>query len=81
MALQFDLPDENRGFLQGIRLQACPQETLVVRPEAIRPEASYVFENPESDERREVSGKALLRNGFAMTLSKREGAIWFYSIG
>jgi alpha-galactosidase len=81
VALQFDRPDENRGFIQGIRLPACPQEKLVVRPEAIRSDGSYVFENPESGERRELSGTILLRDGFPMTLAKREGAIWFYSVG
>jgi hypothetical protein len=80
VARQFDRPEELRGFIQGIRLPACPEETLLVRPEALRPDAVYVFENPESGEGVELSGQAVLRDGFAFKLLKREGAVWFYRV-
>jgi hypothetical protein len=79
VALQFDCPEENRGFLQGIRLPSCPTETLVVRPRAITPNRTYVFENPENGERRELPGAILLRDGFTFRLAAREGSIWFYT--
>ena len=80
VAWQFDCPEELRGFIQAIRLPECPEETLVVRPEALRPDAVYLFENPESGEQRELPGQAVLRDGFAFALPKREGAVWFYRV-
>ena len=79
VALQFDCPERGRGFIQGIRLPACPEGTLAVHPRALSKECTYVFENPESGERRELTGRALLQDGFTFTLAAREGAIWLYS--
>jgi alpha-galactosidase len=80
VALQFDCPEEGRGFIQGIRLPVCPAETLVVHPKALKPETAYVFENPETGETRKLAGKDLQRDGFTFALPKREGAIWFYRV-
>jgi alpha-galactosidase len=80
VARQFDLPEEGRGFIQGIRLPSCPEETLAVRPRAILPEAVYLFENPETGEERELSGRGLLRDGFTFALPRREGVVWFYTL-
>ena len=80
VARQFDCPETGRGFIQAIRLPACPEETLLARPQAIRPEAVYLFENPESGQTRELTGDAVLRDGFSFALPKREGAIWFYRV-
>jgi alpha-galactosidase len=78
VARQFDCQEAGRGFLQGIRLPACPDETLVVHPQALRPDSVYVFENPESGETQELAGRAVRRDGFTLALPRREGAIWFY---
>lgn len=78
VARQFDCPETGRGFVQGIRLPACPEKTLLTHPQALRPDAAYLFENPETGETRELSGEALRNDGFAFTLSKRSGAVWFY---
>ena len=78
VARQFHCPEAGRGFIQGIRLPGCPQDTLVVHPKALRPEATYLFENPETGEARELSGETAKRAGFAFALPKREAAIWFY---
>jgi alpha-galactosidase len=80
VARQFDCPETGRGFIQGIRLPGCPEESLSVHPEAVAPEATYLFENPESGELRELPGHAVQRDGFTFTLAKRQGAIWFYSL-
>ncbi|MFB3893980.1 MAG: alpha-galactosidase [Phycisphaerae bacterium] len=80
VARQFDCPEEGRGFIQAIRLPECPEETLVVHPQALRPDAHYLFENPESGEIRELEGAAVARDGLAFALPKREGAIWFYQV-
>ncbi len=78
VARQFDCPEEGSGFIQGIRLPGCPEDTLVVYPKALRPDATYLLENPETGEARELAGEAVKRAGFAFALPKREGAIWFY---
>lgn len=80
VARQFDLPEEGGGFIQAIRLPACPQESLLVHPRAFRADADYLFENPENGEKRRLSGQAVLRDGFSFTLPRREGALWFYRI-
>ena len=49
-----------------------------MHPRALKPDAVYVFENPETGESRELSGAVVLRDGFAFALPKREGAVWFY---
>ena len=80
VARQFDCPEIGRGFIQGIRLPACPEETQVVHPKAMHPDAVYLFENPETGETRELSGEALRNHGFTFALPKRQGAIWFYRV-
>lgn len=78
MARQFDCPETGRGFVQGIRLPACPDDSLVVHPKATLPDSEYLFENPETGETRELTGQAVRRDGFTIACPKREGAIWFY---
>ena len=78
VAWQFDRPEQGRGLLQGIRLPACPQETLTVYPQGLRATATYRLENPETGETRELLGGELLRAGFTFALPPRSGAIWFY---
>ncbi|MDM8008126.1 MAG: alpha-galactosidase [Phycisphaerae bacterium] len=80
VARQFDCPETGRGFIQGIRLPACAEETLVVHPKAIRADAIYLLENPESGETKELAGRALEQAGLTFTLPKRQGAIWFYRV-
>ncbi len=80
VARQFDSPETGRGFVQGIRLPACAEETLVVHPKAMRADAVYVFENCETGETKELAGSAVERDGFTLALPKREGVIWFYRV-
>ncbi|MCX6986330.1 MAG: hypothetical protein NT118_16520 [Lentisphaerae bacterium] len=78
VSLQFDCPEEGRGFIQAFRLPAAPEEILVVYPKALRPDSVYVFENPESGEIRECTGRTAHNDGFSFKLPKRQAAIWFY---
>ncbi|MEZ4863587.1 MAG: alpha-galactosidase [Caldilineaceae bacterium] len=78
VAWQFDDPESNRGFIQGIRLPATPQASFTLQPHAIDPAANYLFENGETGETKELLGEVLLRDGFTFTLPTRTGAIWFY---
>jgi alpha-galactosidase len=78
VARQFDCPETGRGFVQAIRLPAAPEETLTTHPKGVCPGASYVFENPETGEARDIRGEDLLHDGFTFALPPRSGAIWFY---
>ena len=78
VAWQFDRPETNRGLVQGIRLAESPQETLTIHPKGIRPGATYIFENVETDETRRISGEDLACDGFTLALAARSGAVWFY---
>ena len=78
VAWQFDAPETGRGFLQAIRFQEAPEESITIRPAGIDRGAAYVFENDETGERREVMGSLLARDGFVIRLPKRSGAVWFY---
>ena len=75
---QFDCPETGCGLVQGIRLPASPQETLIIHPKGIRPDAIYFFENAETGETRDIAGEDLINAGFTFALPARSGAIWFY---
>jgi alpha-galactosidase len=75
---QFDRPEMGEGLIQGIRHRECAEERITIYPKAIRPALDYVLDNPETGETQEVSGSALLRDGFTFALPRRSGAIWFY---
>ncbi len=78
VAWQFDQPEENHGYIQAIRLQQAPQASITIQPRAINADANYIFNNPETGESCEVSGAVLIRDGFTITLSQRQGAVWLY---
>jgi hypothetical protein len=59
-------------------LPASKDETLTLHPKGIDPGAIYVFENGETAETREITGKDLASTGFTFALPPRSGAIWFY---
>jgi hypothetical protein len=72
------MPEEGRGFIQGIRLPAAPLATLTVCPQGLDAGATYCFENLETGETRNLTGAVLLEQGFCFALPKRAGAIWLY---
>jgi alpha-galactosidase len=78
VAWQFDRPELGEGLLQGIRHSACPDEAFTIRPQGLDPEADYLLENPETGDQLHLSGAALVRDGFALSLPPRSGALWFY---
>ncbi len=75
---QFDSPETGEGLIQGIRHQECAEERFAMSLKALRPDSDYVLENPETGETRELSGSALMSDGFTFALPRRSGAIWFY---
>ncbi|HEY3342216.1 MAG TPA: hypothetical protein VGK81_09370, partial [Anaerolineae bacterium] len=80
VAWQFDRPEAGDGFVQGIRLPAAVEETLTLHLKGIQPDATYVFTNDESGERKVIAGEALIHDGFSLALPARSGAIWFYHL-
>ena len=80
VARQFDCPAIGQGFIQDIRLPVCAEETLAVHPKAMRPDAVYLFENPETGDTRELAEEPLRKDGFTFALPERQGAIWFYRV-
>ena len=78
VAWQFDCPETGCGLIQGIRFPASPEETFTIHPKGIRPGLMYFLENPETGETRDISGAALIHDGFTFALPPRRGAIWFY---
>jgi alpha-galactosidase len=78
VAHQFDSPETGAGLLQAIRLPAAPDEKLTIFPHGLQAEARYVFEEAETGEIRDLSGEALIEDGFTFALPAREGSVWFY---
>ncbi len=78
VAWQFDSPEKGQGFVQAIHLPASQDEALTIHPAGLDSSVTYVFENGESGEIREVTGRDLLASGFTFSLPARSGAIWFY---
>jgi len=77
---QFDQPEAGLGLIQGFRLAQCPVESISVMPQGISTTGLYRFDNPETQERREIPGAALAREGFSFTLPKRSAALWLYRV-
>jgi hypothetical protein len=75
---QFHRADTGTGFIQGIRLQKCPDDTITVFPQGFDVSRDYVLENAETGEKREVSGKALNADGLTLKQPVRSGAVWLY---
>lgn len=80
VALQFDIPETGKGFIQGIRHLDCLENKLTIYPTVTCPDANYMLENPETGKEVTIFGKSLLKDGFTFELNKRSGAIWFYEI-
>jgi alpha-galactosidase len=75
---QFDVPENQHGFIQGIRLAECPEGCITVTPRGIVDNSLYVFENQETQQILKIPGAILAREGFTFTLPERSAAIWFY---
>ncbi len=74
---QFDSPEHGDGFLLFATGNRCTQKEQRVYP-FFDEEATYVFENEQTGERKELSGKKATE-GIVETLAPRSGSIWFYS--
>ncbi|HEY6498051.1 MAG TPA: glycoside hydrolase family 36 protein [Streptosporangiaceae bacterium] len=85
VAAQFNRPPDLAGrgapdgFIQAIRLAHCDQPALKVVPRGLRMDATYLLENPETGQQREVKGASLAQDGLVFDLPPRSGSIWFYT--
>ena len=85
VACQFSRPPDLAGrgapdgFIQAVRLARCEEPALTVMPQGLRPDATYLLENPETGEQREVKGSSLAQDGLVFELPRRSGSIWFYT--
>jgi len=77
---QFHRAADDTGFVQGIRLQKCPDDSITVFPQGLDDTKRYVFEDAETGEKREVSGAALRVTGFTLKQPVRSGAVWMYKL-
>ena len=75
---QFDMPESGKGFIQGIRFAACPDEQIIVFPQSLNIGSTYLFTNPETEVSFEIQGFQLLNDGFKFKSPARSGIIWFY---
>jgi alpha-galactosidase len=85
VAAQFNRPPDLAGrgapdgFIQAIRLAHCDQPTLKVMLAGLRMDATYLLENPETGQQREVKGASLAQDGLVFDNPRRSGSIWFYT--
>jgi len=49
-----------------------------MKTQALKPDMIYQFENPETGEVQEASGRAVAAKGFRFDLPPRAGALWLY---
>ncbi len=78
VARQFDCPEKGQGFIQAIRLPSAPEASLIVRPQGLVADAVYRFDNLETGETRQCTGRTAHDSGFTFKLPQRQAAIWFY---
>lgn len=77
-AMQFDDPDTGEGFVQIIRNTQVEEDTYTLHMVTHgNPDDLYFFENMETGDMMQLTG-AQLDAGIPITLSKREGVVWFY---
>lgn len=78
-AMQFDDPDAGDGFVQIIRYAKTEEEPFLLHMVTHDPDAVYFFENMETGDMMQLTG-AQLEEGIPLSLEKRSGAVWFYTI-
>ena len=80
VAWQFDRPERGEGMVQAIRLAGCSAESYTAHLKTIDPDQDYLFQNPQSGEKRLLAGAELAKEGFAFSLPARSGEVWTYRI-
>jgi alpha-galactosidase len=76
-AMQFDNPDQQRGFVQVIRNTQVEADTFTVHLPCIHQGAAYTLVDRETGNVRVLTADQLTR-GFTVTLPPRSGVVLFY---
>ena len=77
---QFDVPEEDCGFVQMLAMPQCSEGRFMPKLYVHSPDRMYRFENLLTGETRQYAGNMLRDQGFEITLEKRSGAVWFYTV-
>ena len=77
-AMQFHLPDENKGFIQVLAGKDCAYESYTIKCEKLDKSKKYIFTDKERNIVQIYSGKQLTEEGICHILEKRTGYIYFY---
>lgn len=77
-AMQFDNPEEHRGFVQVIRNVLAEEESFVLRMPCIHDGKTYTLTDRETGENVIISSNEL-KCGMTVSLPKRKGIIYFYN--
>jgi len=79
VAWQFDREESGAGVIHAMRLPANTEDSCIIRLKGVNANAAYRFENRETGEQIQLSGAALARDGFTLTLPPRTAVLWFYA--
>jgi alpha-galactosidase len=78
---QFDMPGAGEGVFQLFRNIDNKDASFVIHPKCtIKSDAKYEFTNIASGSKTEISGSELIKNGFKVSLRKREACLIKYKI-
>ena len=76
-AMQFDDPDQRRGFVQVIRNTLVEGDTYLVKLPCVHPDMIYTLTDRRSGATKTLASEEL-EAGFEVKLPKRSAVIWFY---
>ena len=74
LAWQFDRTDLGEGMIQAFRRPACPEAAQRYQLHGLDPEAIYTVVDRDENRPREMSGRALMETGLAVSIPDRPGA-------
>lgn len=74
MAWQFHQPENGKGMVQAFRRPECVYPTASLLLRGLEPAASYRITDIDTASVQTLSGKALMEEGLAVTVTKRPGA-------
>ena len=77
-AMQFDNPEEHRGFVQVIRNVLADEESFLLKMPCIHDDKTYTLTDRETGENVIISSNEL-KCGMTVSLPKRKGIIYFYN--
>ena len=74
LAYQLLRPSDQTGYVVAFRRDLSTEEQKVVRFRGLEPEATYVLENADNDDRVEATGRQLM-DGFTMSIGQPRSSL------